>query len=191
MSGINLLPWREELRERRSKQMVAAAVGTWVFAGVLVLGAYQYMEMRKDNQNARNGFLRTEIAALEDEIKEIDALKKRRDELIARMQVIQDLQQNRTELVRIVDDLVRILPEGVFLTGLVRRDEVVTVKGRAQSNARVSAFMTNLEDSQWFHDPELDVINVVNDASGRVSAFTLEIKRAGRPVAEDDRRRSG
>lgn len=189
MTDINLLPWRDEMRNRRSKQLVAASVGVWVLAAVIVLGAYQFMEIRKDQQNARNAFLRAEIAALEDEIKEIDELRERRDRLIARMEVIQGLQQHRTDLVRIVDDLVRILPEGVFLTSLNRRDEALTLEGRAQSNARVSAFMTNLESSGWFHNPKLEVISVVNDDSGRVSAFTLQIQRAGRPKV--DERQSG
>ncbi len=187
MNGINLLPWRDEQRERRSRQLATFTVGLWLVAALIVLGVYQYMELRKDQQNARNAFLRTEIGALEDEIKEINDLRERRDRLIARMQVIQGLQQNRTELVRIVDDLVRILPEGVFLTRLTKRDEAVVLEGRAQSNARVSAFMRALEDSAWFHDPKLNVINVIGDSSGRVSAFTLDIRRAG-PVKTDENR---
>jgi len=190
MSGINLLPWRDEQRVRRSKQLMGGTVALWVLAAVLVLGAYQYMEMRKDVQNQRNAFLRAEIAALEEEIREIDELRERRDRLIARMEVIQGLQQNRTELVRIVDDLVRRLPEGVFLTSLNKRDNAMTLQGRAQSNARVSMFMRNLEDSEWFHDPTLDVINVTTDETGRVSAFTLQIRHTGR-LADDQRRREG
>lgn len=190
MSRINLLPWRDEIRARRSKQLIGGTVGLWVVAALLVLGAYQFMEMRKDMQNARNAFLRAEIDALEDEIKEIDELKERRDRLIARMEVIQGLQQNRTELVRIFDDLVRLLPEGVFLTSMTKRDNAMVIQGRAQSNARVSSFMRNLEDSEWFHDPKLDVINVVDDDSGRVSAFTLQIRHAGK-LKTDDRQQAG
>jgi type IV pilus assembly protein PilN len=184
MSEINLLPWREVARERRSKQLIAGTVMLWVLAALIVLGAYQFMEMKKDHQNARNAFLRAEIQALEEEIKEIDALRERRDRLISRMEVIQGLQQNRTELVRIIDDLVHILPEGVFLTRINKRDKALVMEGRAQSNARVSAFMRNLEGSQWFHDPILEVINVVDDAVGRVSAFTLQIRHAGKLVTD-------
>lgn len=190
MTGINLLPWRDELRERRSKQLIGGTVALWVLSALLVLGAYQFMEMRKDMQNQRNAFLRAEISALEEEIREIDELRERRDRLIARMEVIQGLQQNRTELVRIIDDLVRQLPDGVFLTNLSKRDNAMTLQGRAQSNARVSMFMRNLEDSEWFHDPTLDVINVTSDDTGRVSAFTLQIRHAGR-VKDDARQRAG
>ncbi|GJL82401.1 MAG: pilus assembly protein PilN [marine bacterium B5-7] len=179
-TGINLLPWRDRARAQRSRRLVAGTVMLWALAALLVLGAYQYMEQRKNQQNARNGFLRSEIAALEDEIKEIESLRNRRDQLIARMDVIQGLQQNRTELVRIFDDLVRLLPEGVFLTRLEKRDAAMVIEGRAQSNARVSALMRNLEESPWFHDPILDVINIIEDDSGRVSAFTLRISNVGR-----------
>jgi type IV pilus assembly protein PilN len=184
MSEINLLPWREVAREYRSKQLIAGSVALWVFAALVVLGAYQFMEMRMDHQNARNAFLRAEINALEEEIKEIDALRERRDRLISRMEVIQGLQQNRTELVRIIDDLVQILPEGVYLSRFNKRDNALVLEGRAQSNARVSTFMRNLERSPWFHDPTREVINVVNDDSGRVSAFTLQIRHAGQLVKE-------
>ncbi|KAA3625851.1 MAG: pilus assembly protein PilN [Proteobacteria bacterium] len=190
MSRINLLPWRDVQRARRSRQLVGVTIGSWVFAGLLVLGAYQYIEIRKDLQNSRNAFLRAEIDALEEEIKEIEALKQRRDRLISRMDIIQGLQQNRTELVRIIDDLVRLLPEGVYLTSMNKRNDAMVINGRAQSNARVSAFMRNLEGSEWFHDPKLDVINVVNDDTGRVSAFTLQIRHAGKLKA-DDRRQPG
>jgi type IV pilus assembly protein PilN len=166
--------------------LTALAVGSWVLAGLLVLGAYNYMEMRKSHQNSRNGFLRTEIASLEDEIKEIEQLRARRDSLISRMEVIQGLQRNRTELVQIVDDLVHLIPEGVYLTRITKRDESMVIEGRAQSNARVSNLMENLEDSDWFHGPRLDVINVREDSEGRISAFTLQVSRAGRPKADDD-----
>lgn len=186
MTNINLLPWREELRRRRSRHLIAATVGVWILGGLLVFGAWQFMEMKKDHQNARNAFLRAEIAALEDEIREIEMLRERRDRLIARMEIIQGLQQNRTELVRIVDDLVHRLPEGVYLTRIQKRDNAMVIEGRAQSNGRVSSLMRSLEDSEWFHGPTLDVINVVSDGGVRVSAFTLQIDHAGRRVSRDD-----
>ncbi len=186
MTNINLLPWREELRRRRSRHLIAATVGVWILGGLLVFGAWQFMEMKKDHQNARNAFLRAEIAALEDEIREIEMLRERRDRLIARMEIIQGLQQNRTELVRIVDDLVHRLPEGVYLTRIQKRDNAMVIEGRAQSNGRVSSLMRSLEDSEWFHGPTLDVINVIQDGGARVSAFTLQIDHAGRRASRDD-----
>jgi type IV pilus assembly protein PilN len=148
------------------------------------------MEIKKDQQNARNAFLRAEIASLEDEIREIEQLKERRDQLIARMEVIQGLQQNRTELVRIVDDLVHRLPEGVYLTRINRRDDNMVIEGRAQSNARVSTFMENLDASEWFRKPRLDVINVVRDGNARVSQFTLVVE-AGREKPSADGKQAG
>ena len=104
MSEINLLPWREEAKARRLKNLVVAAVGLWIVAGLIVFGAYNYFEDLKRNHNARNSFLRAEIQSLDEEIKEIDQLRQQRDKLISRMQVIQNLQSDRTELVNILSD---------------------------------------------------------------------------------------
>ncbi len=166
--------------------VMTGVVLLWVAAAAMVFGVWQYMEHRKDVQNARNAFLRTEIAALEDEIKEIQDLRERREKLVARMDIIQGLQQTRTEIVRILDELVRILPEGVYLTRLNKVDAVLSLEGRAQSNGRVSSFMRALEDSPWFHGPSLDVINVVSDQGERVSAFSLRVARAGAAPKSDE-----
>jgi type IV pilus assembly protein PilN len=179
MSNINLLPWRADIQAQRAKRLLAGAVGLWMVAALLVFGTYRYVEDLKSVQNVRNSFLRTEISSLEDEIREIESLRKRRDKLISRMQVIQGLQQNRTQLVHILDDLVRLLPEGVQMTSLQLRDTKVALKGRAQSNARVSSLMRAFEASKWFHGPNLQVINVSGSANGRISNFTLNIGKAG------------
>ncbi len=186
MSAINLLPWREDARVRRGRTLIAGSVILWVVAAIIVFGAYEWMEYLKQTQDARNSFLRGEIAALEDEIKEIQDLRDRRERLVSRMNVIQELQKNRTELVQIMDNLPRILPNGVYLTNLGKQDAKVSLKGIAQSNARVSALMRAFEDSGWFHGPKLNVINVVNSENGRVSSFSLQIQRAGRAKVEND-----
>ena len=177
MSEINLLPWREEVKARRLKNLVTGAIGVWVVAGMIVFGAYTHFEDIKRNHNARNSFLRAEIQALEEEIKEINQLRTQRDQLISRMQVIQNLQSNRTELVNILSDMVRNVPEGVYLTKLQLQESKVTLSGRAESNGRVSSFMRALEDSSWYHDPTLKLIRAVDGDAP--SEFSLQIAKAG------------
>jgi type IV pilus assembly protein PilN len=177
MSEINFLPWREEAKARRLKNLVVAAVGLWIVAGLIVFGAYNYFEDLKRNHNARNSFLRAEIQSLDEEIKEIDQLRQQRDKLISRMQVIQNLQSDRTELVNILSDMVRNVPEGVYLTKLQLQESKVTLSGRAESNGRVSSFMRALEDSSWYHNPTLKIIRAVGGDAP--SEFSLQIAKAG------------
>ena len=180
MSNINLLPWREELQAQRSKRLMFGTVVLWLATAGVIFGVYTYVEDLKNAQKARNGFLNTEIAALEDEIREIEDLRDQRDDLISRMRVIQGLQQNRTQLVQILDDLVRLLPDGVYFTQLDLRGDKITLRGRAQSNARVSNLMRAFESSEWFHGPNLEIIKVVETNEGRISDFTLNIAKVGR-----------
>ena len=179
MSNINLLPWREEARSQRSRRMMIGSVALWVVAALIVLAGSQFVTYLQDVQNSRNGFLRAEISTLDDEIKEIQSLKERRDRLVSRMEVIQELQRDRTELVQILDDLVRQVPEGVFFSKLDIKNKRMDVGGRAQSNARVSSLMRNFEGSRLFHDPKLKVINVVTDSDGKLSKFELSIEKVG------------
>jgi type IV pilus assembly protein PilN len=121
--------------------------------------------------------LEDEIAKVEQEIKEIADLKKQRQDLIARMNVIYQLQGDRTGMVRMFDEIARKLPEGVYLTGLKTTGSGIALQGVAQSNARVSALMRNLDGSDWFATPELEVINVKEKGSDRLSEFSLNVKR--------------
>jgi type IV pilus assembly protein PilN len=172
---INLLPWREIRRKEQDRQLLSIGVGAWILMALIVFYAHLHVSGMIDTQNKRNEFLEQEIAKLEDQLKEIKALKAQRDALIARMQVIQQLQANRTQVVHLFDDLVRKVPEGVYLRSFTQKGTGLTLTGIAQSNARVSAFMRNLDGSDWFVNPDLDVINVTAQGSERVSQFTLRV----------------
>ena len=172
---INLLPWREMRRKEQNRQLLSIGIGAWVLMGLIVFYAHLHVSGLIDNQNKRNDFLQQETAKLDNQIKEINELKKQRAALIARMQVIQRLQGNRTQIVHVFDDLVRRLPEGVYLTSLRQQGNGLVLTGTAQSNARVSAFMRNLDGSDWFANPDLDVVNVVRHGGDRVSNFTLRV----------------
>lgn len=181
---INLLPWREMRRKEQDRQLLTIAVGAWILMGVIIFYAHVHISALIENQNKRNEFLNQEIAKVEKEIKEIAELKKKRADLIARMNVIYQLQGDRAKVVHLFDELARKLPEGVYLGSLVHTGSNIALKGVAQSNARVSALMRNLAASDWFADPELEVITVKSRGGDRVSEFSMKVK----PVAKQQKK---
>jgi type IV pilus assembly protein PilN len=173
---LNLLPWREMRRREQDRQLLTIAIGAWVLMLVVVFYAHVHVSALIDAQNKRNEFLQQEIAKVELEIKEIAELKKKRQDLLARMSVIQQLQADRTRVVRIFDELVRRVPEGVQLKTIKQAGTNFALTGAAQSNARVSALMRNFAASDWFADPELEVINVKQQGGQRISEFSMRVK---------------
>lgn len=175
---LNLMPWRELRRKEQDRQLLSVAVGAWFLMGLVVFYLHLHVTGLMDDQNRRNKFLQSEIAKVDKEIKQIKELEKQRKNLIARMNVIYDLQGDRTQVVHVFDDLVRKLPEGVYFTSLKQKGKGITIKGVAQSNARVSALMRNLDKgSAWFTDPNLNVIKVKAQGNDRVSVFELKVKQ--------------
>lgn len=155
MANINLLPWREQRREQRRKEFLAV-LGAVVVAGLLVVvAAHVVITGQIDYQNQRNDYLRGEISKLDKQVAEIKDLQTRRNQLVDRMKVIQDLQGTRPVIVRIFDEIVRSLPEGVYYRGIQRAGSAITIQGTAESNNRVSSLMRKLEASEWFANPIL------------------------------------
>jgi type IV pilus assembly protein PilN len=177
---LNLLPWREIRRKEQDRQLLTVAAGAWVLMVLAVFYAHLHVTHLIDDQNRRNEFLKGEIAKLEKEITEIKEIKKQRQALIARMNVIYQLQGDRTQIVHVFDDLVRKLPEGVYFKALRQRGKHFTLDGTAQSNARVSALMRNLDSSEWFANPNLDIINVQQKGGDRVSTFKLQVNQTSK-----------
>ena len=179
MAHINLLPWREELRKEQKKQFAILSLLTVLLAGLVLLYAHLYIGGLLDDQNARNEYLKTETAVLDQRIKEIKDLETTRAKLQARINIIQQLQRSRPGVVHLFDELARTLPNGVYLAGIAQKDLAVTVTGVAQSNARVSAFMRNVEESKWIGSPKLDVISSkIQDQRARSNDFTLLVIQA-------------
>jgi type IV pilus assembly protein PilN len=172
---INLLPWRDMRRKEQDRQLLSIAVGAWILMGLVLFYAHLHVSGLIENQQKRNEFLNQEIKKVDEEIKEIKELQAARNALLARMRVIQQLQLDRTQVVHLFDDLVRKTPEGVYFSGLRQAGPAITLLGVAQSNARVSALMRNLDTSDWFTNPELDIINVRPRGNDRVSEFTLRV----------------
>ncbi len=178
MAKINLLPWREERRKARQKEFVGM-LGLAVLAGVLAsILFYSFVSGRVANQNSRNDYLRDQITKVDSQIKEIEALDKKKGKLLARKAVIEQLQANRSQMVHLFDSLVRTIPDGVALSAVKQEGDILTLSGRSQSNARVSTYMRNLESSGWMTKPELNVIEAKEGNPGLPYEFTLKVKLA-------------
>lgn len=177
MSRINLLPWREERRAARKKQFLSVLGLTAVLAIGTIGLVHLYFEKLIEIQNGRNSFLQSEIAALDTKITKIKSLEKEKSSLIARMRAIETLQTSRPLVVHLFDELVLSLPEGIFLNNIEQEGEVLTITGTAQSNARVSNFMRNLEASQWLTGATLDIIETRDKEKDRSNQFTLRISQ--------------
>jgi len=145
MARINLLPWRDERREARKKQFVMVLFGMLIIAAGLVFLSDQFIGGMLDDQNTRNRYLNQEIASLDERIKKVREIRETRQQLLGRMQVIQDLQSNRAIMPRLFDQLVRTLPDGVYYSSLVMQGQRISIGGFAESNNRVSTLMRNLE----------------------------------------------
>ena len=163
MTDINLLPWREQKREREKKQFITYLTTGAISAIAIVLIINYYATYLVDMQEHRNQRLKDEITQLEKKIKEISEIKKLRQALIARMNIVQNLQATRTLTVRLLDEIIRILPEGVYLYQIERVGDKVTLLGYAESNTNISKLMRSIEGSVWIKDPELTEIKKTTD----------------------------
>jgi len=172
MPRINLLPWREGQRKERKLAFLVALGVAALAAGVASFAAYLLYGSMIESQQHRNQQLRVEIKTLDKQIEEINNLEVAKQKFIARMEIIEKLQRSRPEIVHVFDEIVRTLPEGVYLTGVKQTDKRLKFDGVAQSSTRVSSFMRNLDGSQWLRNPELEVVQTTK-ASGPGSSFTL------------------
>ncbi len=182
---INLLPWRDELKKQRQTEFyvilaIAAAIGLAVW-----FGGRSYLNAEIQHQQQRNNILQQEIRQLDRQISRIQDLERTREQLIARMDVIQELQEGRPQVVHLFEQLVTTLPDGVFLESVRQRSGNITITGVGQSNARVSSYMERLDASDWLTDPNLDVIEVRDREGVRVSNFTLQVRQTS-PRASDN-----
>jgi type IV pilus assembly protein PilN len=186
MARINLLPWREAERKRRQRDFAILAAGSLALTLLLGLGLHFQIEHMISGQEERNAYLQREIALLDRQIKEIQELEKTKANLLARMNVIQQLQQSRPEVVHLFDELVVTIPEGVLLNKVQQSGRNVVLEGQAQSNARVSAFMRNIEASGWIGNPRLLLIEHKDKTGTGLSHFRLQFTQQT-PGGEDKR----
>ena len=170
MAQINLLPWRERLREERRREFLTIMVGFIIIAGGLVFLVDRYFNGEIDMQQARNDFVRGEIALLDAQVAEINQLREQKEEIRTRMNVITDLQGTRPVIVRIFDEMVRTLPEGVFYEEVQRTEDIIAIEGIAESYARITELMRNLDESEWFEATDLSEFSVVESSESPLSA---------------------
>lgn len=172
MAHINLLPWREEERQEQTRQFATITGLSLILTGAILFVVHVSFNNQIDHQNYRNRILQDEIAKLDESLKQIEKLEETKAQLLARMDVIQSLQQQRPQIVHLFDDFVRTLPEGIYLTDIKQEANQLTIKGVAESNGRVSAYMRNIDASGWMATPKLKVIET-RKGTLRSSDFTL------------------
>lgn len=176
MAKINLLPWREERRQELKKEFLVT-VGLVLALGVgLVLLGDRVVDGQIQNQKARNHYLTENIKVLDEQVAEIRELQRKRNQLLDRMKVIQELQGNRPIIVRVLDQLVRTVPDGVFYTSLQTRDKMITINGIAESNNRVSSLMRRLNSSDWLANPNLDAVKAAPKYGDQANTFNLTVQ---------------
>jgi type IV pilus assembly protein PilN len=191
MAKINLLPWREEIRKQKQREFVISAAGGALLAALIVLLAHFHIDGLIENQNLRNEFLKTQIAVLDQRIGRIRELEKMKADLLARMNVIQELQRSRPESVHLMDELVRTLPDGVYLKAFTQKGRDLDIAGVAQSNARVSDYMRNIDASDWLTAPRLDLIKTTEVNRTRVANFNLRGKQKANKPQDDKAGQNG
>ncbi|MBH3445382.1 PilN domain-containing protein [Pseudomonas moraviensis] len=187
MARINLLPWREERREERRKRFLLVLIG--VLAGSIgaVLIADQIITAAIERQMARNDYIGKQIAVVDERIKQISELKARRQQLVERMRIIQDLQGNRQISGRVFDQLARTLPDGVYFTDVKMAGKTLSISGAAESNNRVSELMRNLDASDWFDAPSLNEVKATSaDQVEQANIFQLTVRQTQPKVVEDE-----
>jgi type IV pilus assembly protein PilN len=175
MIRINLLPHREIRRKQQQKEffiMLGAVVG---LGATVWFATHSYLNGQLEEQNGRNSYLETEIASLDKQIEEIKKVQEQTTALLQRKKIVESLQANRAETVYLLDQLVRQLPDGVYLKSVQQKGNKVAVNGFAQSNARVSTFMRNLESSPYLEKPSLVEIHAITDKTARLSEFSLSV----------------
>ncbi|PLW84234.1 pilus assembly protein PilN [Kineobactrum sediminis] len=176
MAQINLLPWREERRAERKKEfLLVLGMVVAVGIGLLLLGD-RYVNSQIDNQKARNQYLTDNIRVLDQKVAEIKELQRRRNQLLDRMRVIQELQGNRPIIVRVLDQLVRTVPDGVFYNSLQSKAGDISIAGIAESNNRVSSLMRRLDASDWLQQPNLDSVRAATQYGDQATTFNLKVK---------------
>jgi type IV pilus assembly protein PilN len=185
MIRINLLPHREERRKQQQQQFIIMLLFVAVLGAASWFSVHTYLNERLQEQQSRNKYLEDEIVKLDKQIAEIKKLQEQTAALLARKKVVETLQSNRAEVVHLLDQLVRQLPDGVYLKSIKQKDALVTITGYTQSQARVSTLMRNLESSYHLENPGLVEIKAVTLGGQRLNEFTMNI-HITRQQAEED-----
>ncbi len=184
MPRINLLPWREDERQKRQRDFMISMGGAFASAIVVVAATIFAFSQMIDYQRSRNHRLENEIVELEKSIADIDGLERQKERLLARMEIIEQLQRSRPEIVHLFDEITRQVPEGVYLTGMKQSGAAIELTGVAQSSTRVSALMRQVDASDWLTEPGVIKVETTEVGPARQAEFVVNLKQVSR-TAED------
>ncbi len=191
MPRINLLPWREDQRKERQQNFLVASAGAVLIGIVTIMLVSWTFDRFIRYQNKRNDILTQEIALLDEKIEEIKGLERQKERLLARMEIIERLQKSRPEVVHLFDELVHTLPDGVYLTSLKQSNRRLEIKGVAESTTRVSAYMRNIDVSEWLENPGLQVIETVEVGPQKKAEFGLTARQVSSEEEDDGLEEAG
>jgi type IV pilus assembly protein PilN len=186
MAKINLLPWRQAYREEKKREFVTILFGVAMLSALCAYIWVASVESAIENQNSRNSLLEGEIAKLELQVKEIAEIKKIRADLLARIKVIQDLEGTRPVIVRYFDDFVRTIPDGVFITSMERKGDLIILGGVAESYNRISAFLRKLDESDWFADTKLSSVKAAPMEGEQANSFEMTVNTSAPLELKED-----
>ena len=176
MAHINLLPWRDERRAELKQEFLAVLAAVAVVGAFAIFAVDLFFSGQIQNQNERNNYLQSNIDSLNKQVEEIREMQRKRTQLLDRMKVIQELQGNRPIIVRILDQLVRTVPDGVFYTELKANNQLITITGIAESNNRVSSLMRRLDSSDWFTQPNLEGVKAEPSYGEQATTFNMTVQ---------------
>ncbi|QYJ78632.1 PilN domain-containing protein [Shewanella acanthi] len=179
MANINLLPWREEAREKQKRDYLGILAAVFIGSAILVYIALSVLEMITDDQRARNAYLQSEITLLDKQIAEINKIKERKRDIERRTEIILNLQQARNLPTHVMDELVRIVPPGIYLSKLEKKGSLLLIEGRSESNNNVANMMRKVKASQWLSDPNMQSIVTQNDDIRQLQRFNLRVSIKG------------
>jgi len=186
VTNINLLPWREDRRADRNRRFLGNCFFAVLMAGLMSWAMVWFWGSKIEHQNDRNAYVKSEIKDLDKVIAEINTLRDKKTAIVGRIDVIQRLQSNRTQIVHMFDDLVKKMPSGVYLDKVNKAGLSLAMSGKAQSNGRVSDLMRNLDSSDWFENASLNVVNLDDSDTVAVSQFDLKVVETLRKKTETD-----
>ncbi len=181
MANINLLPWREEAREKQKRDYFGILVAVFIFASLMVYLALTVIDKMTEDQRERNAYLQSEIQLLEKQIAEINKIKERKKDIERRTEIILDLQEARNLPTHVLDELVRIVPPGIYLSSIEKKGSLLWIEGRSESNNNVANMMRKVKSSQWLHDPSMRSIVAHNEEMRQLQRFSLRVS-----IGEDD-----
>ncbi len=188
MAKINLLPWREELRQQKQQEFLTGVGLAALLTAAILFAVHMHIESMRTYQNSRNSLLKSEIAVLDKKIKEIKDIESKKNKLLTKIDVIQKLQESRPQIVHLFDELPKSTPEGIYLTKFKQAGDKLTMIGMAQSNARVSAYMRAIEASPWLEEPKLSIIKSKGKRNSIHSQDFTMLAKQGNGKADDQKK---